>query len=243
MLFTIIPLFTLSFVSASLFPTVPISSTTLHGNRNNTVHWIDSSSSSGNTYNPNSTKQTFPALSSLGKLSIELWGGPGNNVDDTLLSVLDDGVNPSKGEASLYFPPFVGSNGPYYFLRFVPSHSGSPSIYTARFSMDNMDGPSFNATGSNTVDSDPSDAASTSSQLNATPGSTSGFYTSSSSTTINPTSAATTVSAANEPATTVSNEKVEGGISSAGSGKYQDGSGYNGVLGLCFIFVLLSLCQ
>lgn len=109
--------------------------------------------------------------------------------------------------------------------------------------MDNMDGPSFNATGSSTVDSNTSETASTWSQLNATAGTASGFYTSSSSSTINPTSAATTLSAANEPATTVSNEKVEGGISSAGSGKYQDGSGYIRVLGLCCIYVLLSLCQ
>lgn len=113
MIFTLLLLSSLSMVSASLFPTVPISNTTLHGNRNNTIHWIDSTSFSGNIFNPNSTNRTFSSLSSLGKLSIELWGGPGNNVDDNLLSTLDDGVDPKKGETSLYFPPFVGSNGPY----------------------------------------------------------------------------------------------------------------------------------
>ncbi|KAK7691504.1 hypothetical protein QCA50_004903 [Cerrena zonata] len=105
---------------ARLYGTSPVASTIWNGGQTEHITWLDD--------------QREPRISKMGKMDIELYSS-----QHTHVTTLAKGINPEDKSYKVEVDPNWGSDGSDYHIRFVFS---SETIYTADFTMANMQGTS-----------------------------------------------------------------------------------------------------
>ncbi|OCH84793.1 hypothetical protein OBBRIDRAFT_785709 [Obba rivulosa] len=113
--------------NANIYATYPVASSVMGAGRSATVSWINDNSK--------------PALQDMGPVKVELYTG-----NDTYVTTLADGVDPTSRAQQIWIAPTWARDGSDYYIRFV-CEKPPLSVYTARFTITNMDGDPAPASG------------------------------------------------------------------------------------------------
>jgi len=112
---------------AMLYPTRPVANTVYEAGKEATLAWIDDGAS--------------PHLDGLPKLQLDLY-----SLDNMLIKTFDKSLDPTAMKFGVWLSPTLGGNGSGCYFRF---HSNNPTydFYTARFTINGLQGASSNTTG------------------------------------------------------------------------------------------------
>ncbi|KAG0702625.1 hypothetical protein DFH29DRAFT_490849 [Suillus ampliporus] len=114
---TLIPaLFTLTLVSASLYPIQPVQNTVYYAGESAVTRWIDDG--------------TFPLLSDMGGISIQLYCD-----SDTYIATLATNVSPGAKYCQLEIPRMGVRDSSNFTLRYITGTPYNTTIYSADFSI------------------------------------------------------------------------------------------------------------